>query len=155
MTKQSFLDDVRIYSPVRPILGVRHIGLVHCNPSLIGYIMKVTPPISVCGVSTWYQTNHRSILPLPLLPAPAPLPPAARPPHHQAPRAATTCSPARVAGIVGRASSRHHARPARRPLRATPIPAQSRTHLARPRAVSVSAPHDFRAATTRTPRRRL
>jgi hypothetical protein len=37
--------------PVLPILGLRPIGLVYCNPSLLGYIMKVTPPIRVCGVS--------------------------------------------------------------------------------------------------------
>ena len=28
---------------------------VHCNPSLLGYIMKVTSLIRVCGVSTWYR----------------------------------------------------------------------------------------------------
>jgi hypothetical protein len=37
--------------PVQPILGLRPIGLVYCNPSLLGYIMKVTPLIRVCGVS--------------------------------------------------------------------------------------------------------
>jgi hypothetical protein len=31
---------------------------VHCNPSLLGYIMKVTSLIRVCGVSTWYRANH-------------------------------------------------------------------------------------------------
>jgi hypothetical protein len=37
---------VKMYcvQPVQPILGLRPIGLVYCNPSLLGYIMKVTPP---------------------------------------------------------------------------------------------------------------
>jgi hypothetical protein len=37
--------------PIQPILGLRPISLVYCNPSLLGYIMKVTPLIRVCGVS--------------------------------------------------------------------------------------------------------
>jgi hypothetical protein len=40
------LPPVRMYcvQPVQPTLGLRPIGLVYCNPSLLGYIMKVTPP---------------------------------------------------------------------------------------------------------------
>jgi hypothetical protein len=32
------------------------IGLVHCNPSLLGYIMKVTSPVQGCAVS-FYRSN--------------------------------------------------------------------------------------------------
>jgi hypothetical protein len=52
-------EGVRMYcvQPVQPILGLRPIGLVYCNPSLLGYIMKVTPLIRVCGVSLHTYTG--------------------------------------------------------------------------------------------------
>jgi hypothetical protein len=43
---------------------MRPIGLVYCNPSLLGYIMKVTPPppIRACGVSLHgIIPNYRSL----------------------------------------------------------------------------------------------
>jgi hypothetical protein len=44
-------EGVRMYcvQPVLPILGLRPIVLVYCNPSLLGYIMKVTPLLG-CAV---------------------------------------------------------------------------------------------------------
>ena len=41
-----------------PYWAYGQLAHVHCNPSLLGYIMKVTPDIRACGVSTWYQANH-------------------------------------------------------------------------------------------------
>jgi hypothetical protein len=43
---KALMESVRMYcvQPVQPTLGLRPIGLVYCNPSLLGYIMKVTPP---------------------------------------------------------------------------------------------------------------
>jgi hypothetical protein len=55
-------------SPYRVYGPLAH---VHCNPSLLGYIMKVTPWLRVRGVSTWYQSHRRSVSFFPLPTAPS------------------------------------------------------------------------------------
>jgi hypothetical protein len=117
--------------PIQPILGLRPISLVYCNPSLLGYIMKVTPLIRVCGVSlhgitslgnqSWVSSSLLPLLNRTRLPPSA----SALPPPTDAHPPPTGRDPA--AAVASPSSRRRRLSSSVAPPPAKPLPVRSRS----------------------------